>query len=242
MIKMLEPDKREAFLADQIISEVYLRNRTNAMLSLTLTVPRSSLQLDTVWWGVEIAPEAVGYAMVARNLTLGWIEYPVTAPVLLQGSGDTLVADKPIDLAATGMAGKRPAFYPHRNLSLWKSRLRQYKPAFESTVMLRPLSGKPDSIIVVVKIAPYDSLLLAQEQERPVEVTDPKNAEVGRPIDEATEETISFALLPRVQWTDSLQRAHRQYIILADIKNARAKKNITVSKKPSKSIYYLDFK
>lgn len=35
VIKMLEPDKREAFLADQIISEVYLRNRTNAMLSLS---------------------------------------------------------------------------------------------------------------------------------------------------------------------------------------------------------------
>ncbi|GGG47923.1 hypothetical protein GCM10011378_25110 [Hymenobacter glacieicola] len=239
---MLEPDKREAFLADQIISEVYFRNRTNAMLSLALTVPRSSLQLDTVWWGVEIAPEAVGYAMVARHLTLGWVEYPVTAPVLLQGSGDTLVADKPIDLAATGMAGKRPAFYPHRNLPLWKSRLRQYKPAFESTVTLRPLSGKLDSIIVVVKIAPYDSLLLAQEQERPVEVTEPKNVKEGRPVDEAVEETISFALLPRVQWTDSLQRAHRQYITLADIKNARAKKTITVSKEPSKSIHYLDFK
>lgn len=239
---MNPPNKVEELASDQIISsDVYLRNRNDSVFFLTLTVPRSSLQIDTVWWGVQVAPEAVGWAVaaVAPSLILANTVYPLTGPVLLQGSGDTLVADKPIDLPATGLVGKRKLFYPHRNLPLWKERVRQFKPVFEPTMVIQPFAGQPDSVVMIVRLASDGTFLLAREEKRTMRRVELEDVNEDGRID--TLVVTAYALLPTVRWTDSLQHSHNRRVTSADIQKARATRPIRDSAEPNKLIYYLDY-
>ncbi|HEX8426325.1 hypothetical protein [Hymenobacter sp.] len=251
-LSMNDPSKRELSqspplelrFVDETTSEVYLRNRTDSVLFLMVTVSRSSLQMDTVWWGINVAPEAVGRAVaaVAPYLTLGKIVYPLTAPILLQDSGDTLVADKPIDLPATGQVGKHKLFYPHRNLPLWKERVRQFKPAFEPTMIIQPFSGQPDSVVIIVRVTSYGTFLLAREEKRITKTVELEDVNANGRKDTLIDEQTTFsALLPKVRWTDSLHHSRKLYITLADIKKARTTQAIHDSAEYNKLTYYLDY-
>ncbi|SDY34289.1 hypothetical protein [Hymenobacter psychrophilus] len=243
-LSMNDPRKREIYqqvVVAQDISEVYLRNQTNTELFMTLKVPRFSLQLDTVWWGIEIAPEAVGRAVVGHYLSPERAKYPFKAPILLQGSGDTLVADRAIDLPATGQVGKRKVFYPHQNLPLWKERVRHYKPTFEPKVLIQSFSGQPDSITVVVRVASYGTFLLAHEERTKVRDVNVEDLDEEAPAgSEVYEKTTSFALLPTVRWTDSFHHSHKRRITSTDIQQARTTQPVRDSTEPNKLGYYLD--
>ncbi|WP_426492602.1 hypothetical protein [Hymenobacter sp. 102] len=244
-LSMNDPRKRALYqqvVVAQSISEVYLRNLTNAELVMTLKIPRSSVQIDTVWWGVEIAPEAVGRAVVGHYLSPERAEDPFKAPILLQGSADTLVADKLIDLPATGRVGKREKFYPHQNLPLWKERVRQYKPAFEPRMLIQPFSGQPDSVTMVVRVTSRSTFLLAWEERTATRDVSVENPDRDVPAgSEVYEKTTSFTLLPSVRWRDSLHHSHKRRVTSSDIQKARKTQPVRDSTEQNKLIYYLDY-
>ena len=250
-LSMSNPGKMEAMedpyhrsVVKETLSEVYLRNRTDSVLFVLLKVPRSPLQIDTIWWGVNAAPEAVGWAVatVAPYLTLGDIAYPLTAPVLLQGSGDTLVADKPIDLPATGQVGKRKLFYPHRNLPLWQERVRHFKPVFEPTMVIQPFPGQPDSVVIRIQVAAHSTFLLAREENRTMTTAELEDVNANGRMDTVVDEQrTSSVLLPNVRWTDSLHHSHKRRLTSTDIQKAHTTQPIRDSTELNKLVYYLDY-
>jgi len=251
-LSMNNPNNRQALVnpyhdivIKKTLSEVYLRNQTDSVLFLLLKVPRSSLQIDTIWWGVEVAPEAIGRAVAATApyISLGDTVYPLTAPIVVQGTGDTLVADKPIDLPATGQVSKRKLFYPHRNLPLWKERVRHFKPVFEPTMVIKSFSGQPDSVVLIVQVTSSGTFLLAREERSTMKTVELEDMNDNGLMDTVVHrKNTSFALLPTVQWTDSLHHSHKRHITWTDIKKARSTRFFRDSTDHTNRIYYLDYR
>ena len=204
-VSLPNPNAR-AIVGVESSTETYLRNQTGAPLFITLTLPRSSLRLDTVWWGINSAPEAVGRAVVARHVFLACAGSTIPGPMLLEGSGDTLVADRPLDLAATGLMGKRKRYYPHQNVPLWTERLRQYQPAFSPSIRLRQLPHQPDSLRLTVAVAPQEAFMLAKTTRWLGQAPALARADSRPPC----------ALAARVRWTDSLGRVQTHRVIFPD--------------------------
>lgn len=139
--------------------QVYLRNRTGSPLQVALTVPRTALGVDTVWWGITTNGTAVVRAAVVRELYVPGLRRNLAAPALF-GAADTLVAAGFEN--AVYYPGKYRTFnwYQNPDSDLWMARARQPYPALSSAVRVLPLPSQPDSVQLVFSVAP-DSMLWA---------------------------------------------------------------------------------
>lgn len=243
--KMTLPDKREVRVPEpRIMAQVWVRNQTRSPLVVTLPLARSSVPMDTVWWGVDIAPEAIGRAILAPGLTIEGVGYyPGAIP--LEGSEDTLVAHTRVDFAPSGRVGKRKLFYPERNLPVWKQRLRNYKPVIEESVRLRLLPRQPDSVMVVIRLAPGGTFLVAQQvrmyngaKESPAEAI----VQAGFTADGLSEEMYPFAVYATLHWMDSRHRPHQHRLTATDIHAAFPTKPDSVDLTSSRTIHYIDYR
>lgn len=145
-------------------TELYLRNRTVAPLRVALTVVRPALLPDTVWWPLAISPEAVGQAQAVHDsLVTQGLCYPLPAPLLLPGTADTL-SDANFDesLPRALIHHKR---YNNR-VSVHEHTYRHFisPPSASQAESLRRVPGAPDSLCLMLTLAPGDSLLVARRQ------------------------------------------------------------------------------
>lgn len=173
--------------------QVYLRNRTGAPLQVALTVPRTALDVDTVWWGISTNGTAVGRAAVVRKLYVPGLR-PHLAPPALFGTADTLVA------AGFYYPGKYRTFrwYQNPNSDLWMARAKQPYPALNSALRALPLFSEPDSVRLVFSVAP-DSVLQAASLDMGFRHSDP---------DKHWIDPEGSKLL--VNWRDRAGQVHRQ--------------------------------
>lgn len=149
--------------------DVFVRNQTSAPLLLTFTLPRSTLEMDTVWWGIAgkdwgIERE-VGYAVRLTALTADGFRYraPYQLPVLLTGTADTLVSiDTRSDLGrgyVTRLWDREP----------WLTRQHQVAPSagdFARGIGLTVRAASPDSVLLTFPLAPDSSFLVARRSLR----------------------------------------------------------------------------
>lgn len=145
-------------------TDIYLRNRTAAPMRVVLTVPRSALQPDSVWWPVAISPEAVGQALALHDsLVAQGLHYPLLAPLLLPGTADTLIdanfdESLPRALIHHKRYNNRPSTHEHTHRHFISP------PESGQAVGLRSVPGAPDSLHLVLALAPGDSLRIARRR------------------------------------------------------------------------------
>jgi hypothetical protein len=182
---------------------VYVRNQTSQPLRLTLTVARAALQLDTVWWGIDMHSyeyREMGFALQLTGIQAEGLYYP--APVLVRNSADTLVRH---------IFGERKQNFnfPHPwDREPWLTRQQQPPPEaaeFARGVVLDSLPGAPDSLRFTFALAP-DSVFLVARRSLRLRHSDPDRIE-GEDL----------LLRPTVQWTNA-RGTHRH---LAPVPAAR---------------------
>lgn len=175
---------------------VYLRNRTGTPLRVELTVPRAALGVDTVWWGITTHGTALVRAAVVRQLYVPGLELHLTAPVLLSGAADTLV---PAGFQnEMRYLGNHRTFNLYQNMDLWVTRAKQARPAFSPGVQVLPLPTQPDSVRLILSVAP-DSLLWVATVSSGFSHGDPDRSWIGH-----------HGLKPVVNWRDRAGRFHRR--------------------------------
>jgi hypothetical protein len=140
--------------------QVYLRNRTGTPLQVSLTVPRTALSVDTVWWGITTNGTAVVRAAVVRELYVPGLRPHLAAPALF-GAADTLVAAGYEH--SVYYPGKYRAFnwYQNPDSDLWMDRAKQPYPTLSAAVQVLPLFSEPDSARLVFSVAPDSALCAA---------------------------------------------------------------------------------
>lgn len=178
--------------------QVYLRNRTGTPMQVALTVPRAALSVDTVWWGITTSGTAVVRAAVVRELNVPGLHPHLTAPVLLPGAADALVAAGFKN--AMSYLGKHRTFnwYQNQDSDLWMARTKQARPALGSELQVLPLPTQPDSVRLVFSVAP-DSLLWAATVSTGFHHSDPDRHWMG-----------SDGLKSMVSWRDRAGQFHRR--------------------------------
>jgi len=176
---------------------VYLRNRTGYPLRVALTVPRTALDVDTVWWGITTNGSAVVRSAVVRKLYVPDLRYNLTAPALL-GAADTLVAAGFEE--QTQYLGKHRTFdwYQNPNSDLWLARASQPYPTLSSAVQVLSLPSRPDSVQLVFSVAP-DSVLWAATLRMGFRHNDPDRHWIGHDGPKLM-----------VSWRDRAGQGHRQ--------------------------------
>lgn len=173
--------------------QVYLRNRTGAPLRVELTVPKTAVTVDTVWWGVAGNMDGIGRAAVVNQLVLQGHRHPLAAPVLLPGSADTLVIYRQYN----ARSGRR-FFNPWSNLELWVGRMHQPQPAFNREVAVLEVGALADSVRLQLAVAP-DSTLWVATVGTGFRHSDPDESWVSRD-----------GLRPVVSWRDQAGLPHQQ--------------------------------
>jgi hypothetical protein len=166
-VSLPDPSRTEMFAevpAWSTTTELYLRNRTATPLRVVLTVARPALLPDTVWWPLAISPEAVGQALALHDsLAAHGLLYPLPAPLLLPGTADTLIdANFDDSLPRALIHHKR---YNNR-ASVHEHTHRQFisPPDAGQAGNLRRVPGAPDSLRLVLALAPGDSLRVARRR------------------------------------------------------------------------------
>ena len=145
-------------------TEIYLRNRTAAPLRVELTMARPALRPDSVWWPVEVSPEAVGQALALHDsLVAQGIYYLLPAPLLLPGTADTLIdanfdESLPRALIHHKRYNNRASVYEHTHRHFISP------PDASQAGSLRRVPGAPDSLCLVLALAPGDSLRVARRR------------------------------------------------------------------------------
>jgi hypothetical protein len=141
--------------------EVYLCNRTGRPMHVALTVPRRDVALDTVWWGTTIDGNGFGRAVIVRQLSAYELDYRLDQPALVAGSVDTLLADTEQSRHVSGPLGRRQFINTGPNGPRWDERHRQPKPDFKQEIQVRAIPDQPDSLRLVLPVAPDNSLRVA---------------------------------------------------------------------------------
>jgi len=123
------------------------------------TVARPALHPDTIIWGIDLSPQALGVALVqADSLVIEDLRYPLAAPLLLPSTADTVVI--------AGYTGSLPPALRHRrrfNIQANQpnpQRLRSFNaaPIFDPTVQVQRVPGQPDSLRLTLLLAPDSTL------------------------------------------------------------------------------------
>ncbi|MGI4762435.1 MAG: hypothetical protein ACRYF0_17120 [Janthinobacterium lividum] len=166
-VSLPDPGRTEVFSevpAWTTTTEVYLRNRTAAPLRVALTVARPAAAPDSVWWPLELSPEAVGQALALRDsLVIQGLHYPLPTPLLLPGTADTLIDANfddslPRALIHHKRYNNRPSVYMHTHRHFISP------PELDPAVRLRNVPGAPDSLRLVLALTPGDSLRVARRR------------------------------------------------------------------------------
>jgi hypothetical protein len=203
-------------------TEVHLRNRTATPLQVMFTVARPALHPDTIIWGVDLSPQALGVALVqVDSLVIEDLRYPLAAPLLLPGTADTVVI--------AGYAGSLPPaprqrrrFNIHANQSN-PTRLRSFNaaPIFDPTVRVQRVPGQPDSLRLTLLLAPDSTVRVGRRKiayypgegsRFPVIEGDNVPSETPyRPTYEVSSPPPAYyPLAMRVQWRDAQGRWQQQ--------------------------------
>jgi len=177
--------------------QVHLRNRTGSPLQVALTVPRTSLGVDTVWWGITTNGTAVVRAAVVRELYVPGLRSHLAAPALF-GAADTLVAAGFENTVY--YPGKYRTFnwYQNPDSDLWMARAKQPYPTLSSAVQVLPLLSRPDSVQLVFSVPP-DSMLWAATLSGGFRHSDPDRHWIGHDGPKMM-----------VNWRDRAGQAHRR--------------------------------
>ncbi|WP_460503356.1 hypothetical protein, partial [Hymenobacter agri] len=187
---------------------VYVRNQTGQPLHLTLTVARAALQLDTVWWGIDMHSyeyREMGFVQRLTDIRADGLQYPppMRLPVLVRNSADTLVRE-------IFRERRQDINFPHPwDQEPWLTRQEQPQPdtaEWARGVALDPLPGVPDSVRFTFALAPDSTFLVARRSMR-LHHSDPDRIE-GEDL----------YLRPVVQWTNA-RGTHRQPAPVAAAQN-----------------------
>ena len=166
-VSLPDPNRTEALAevpAWSTTTELYLRNRTAAPLRVMLTVASLALLPDTVWWPLAISPEAVGQALALHDsLVAQGLHYPLPAPLLMPGTADTLIDANfderlPRALIHHKRYNNRASVHEHTDRHFISP------PDAGQAGSLRRVPGAPDSLCLVLALAPGDSLRVARRR------------------------------------------------------------------------------
>ncbi|MFD2785697.1 hypothetical protein [Hymenobacter rubripertinctus] len=175
--------------------QVYLRNYTGQPMQVELTVPRSAVTVDTVWWGLAESGSAIGRAIVVKQLVIRGRPYPLKTPLLLPGTADTLLVEEaPGIVKLLGYT----YFNPWADLPLWTERMSQPIPAFGRGGSIMAVRTPADSLRLQLLLAP-DSTFWVATLGAGLRHSDPDESWVTQDF-----------LKPVVSWRDHTGRQHRE--------------------------------
>lgn len=165
--------------------EVYLRNKSEAPLSVSFVAPKKDVLLDTIWWlggkqreENEVDPYMVrGLFLDTRRLSFGEIFTPYNESLLIKGSTDTVYYSRrqipKIVYTKRGSAGV-DSLAPNPDFLKWKNKMTppsQLPQALYSYLV--PYAHPPlileqfaaDSVRFTFQVLAQDSLLVASKSE-----------------------------------------------------------------------------
>jgi hypothetical protein len=213
--------------------DVVVRNQTSAPLLLSFTLPRSTLEMDTVWWGIagkgQGAERAVGYALCLTELTAEDLRYhlPFRLSILLTATADTLVS---FDMRTDLGRGNVPRRWDQEP---WLTRQQQEAPSADDFARgsgLRVRAAGADSVFFTFVLAPDSSFLVAR-RSLGLRHSDPDRMEAEE-----------FQLRPTVQWVNAAGTQIDRYIPVA-----AAQRQLEVAAQQERSndyhlIHYLNYR